>query len=376
MPEPLIPFKLYDSFITASSNEVSNTSELRRLISFLPPENLAIFTALIIHLNKLAKYVESNYMSESNIAIVFAPNLLRPEVESPEVFLGDARASTMLFTTIITDPMEYLSSRPTAGRTPATTQQFDYDAFVLKQGMDPLEVAHYMDFYQSQGMEEATAKQWAIYYISQQSSSATSSSTEAPPSSSTSSAHSSNPPRGMGPRSQSQPVIPAILPSRPLPTTTNEKVTPSRSVGSASLPSPTSTPPTTSPGVPRRPVPPSPTPTKRSLPIKRPPKTPTTGGPPTLRVSLSASPAAGVASRRPGRPPPPSISESSVVAKAPPRAARAAKSRLEQVRRTRSQSIAHLRKSVGGGDAMIKKMMEQYRNGDSSVLEHLQKQPK
>lgn len=50
-------------------------------------------------------------MGESNVAIVFAPNLLRPEVETPEVILGDARSATTLFMNIIRSPSQYFADR-------------------------------------------------------------------------------------------------------------------------------------------------------------------------------------------------------------------------------------------------------------------------
>lgn len=89
LPEPLVPFALYDSWIAAgrmhakSSSDKAVTGEaIRTLIKQLPEANKNTMVYLFDFLNDLASNSSVNLMVPNNIAIVFAPNLLRPETET------------------------------------------------------------------------------------------------------------------------------------------------------------------------------------------------------------------------------------------------------------------------------------------------------
>jgi len=96
MPEPLIPSSYYDILL---SPEVQQMSE-QALIPFLaeqlqkiPPVHkvllhyvLSFFTDVVAHSNK-------NMMTASNISIVFAANVIRPQVDTVESTLALPRVS-------------------------------------------------------------------------------------------------------------------------------------------------------------------------------------------------------------------------------------------------------------------------------------------
>jgi len=60
-------------------------------------------------LNKIHLNSQENLMKSSNLAIVFAPNLLRSLDESPEIVIGDSRLSTFLFIKFIEEPLTFFN---------------------------------------------------------------------------------------------------------------------------------------------------------------------------------------------------------------------------------------------------------------------------
>uniref|UniRef100_A0A672H3Y3 Rho GTPase activating protein 27 n=1 Tax=Salarias fasciatus TaxID=181472 RepID=A0A672H3Y3_SALFA len=84
LPEPLFPFSHFHKFIGAIKIPDYNTklSHIIELVQSLPPSNHDTMKLLFGHLNRLIKYGENNRMTAQNVAIVFGPTLLRPEMES------------------------------------------------------------------------------------------------------------------------------------------------------------------------------------------------------------------------------------------------------------------------------------------------------
>ncbi|CAN9508760.1 unnamed protein product [Ophioblennius macclurei] len=84
LPEPLFPFSHFQGFIGAIKHPDYNTKlyQINELVKNLPPSNHDTMKLLFGHLHRLIKCGENNRMTVQNVAIVFGPTLLRPEMES------------------------------------------------------------------------------------------------------------------------------------------------------------------------------------------------------------------------------------------------------------------------------------------------------
>lgn len=81
MPEPLLTYSLYDSFIAAQNEKDSakRVRYVRHLIKSLPEGNRETLKYLMAFLRRVEKYSDVNKMAIHNLATVFAPNLLKPQ---------------------------------------------------------------------------------------------------------------------------------------------------------------------------------------------------------------------------------------------------------------------------------------------------------
>ncbi|XP_075447649.1 rho GTPase-activating protein 9 isoform X5 [Ascaphus truei] len=83
LPEPLIPYSMFDQFLTAVQNpDIEERMEIiKELVRNLPKPNHATMKYMTSHLKRVMEHCESNRMSTQNIGIVFGPTLMRPEKE-------------------------------------------------------------------------------------------------------------------------------------------------------------------------------------------------------------------------------------------------------------------------------------------------------
>lgn len=89
MRAPLLTHELYDTFIAADdSSGDERLDNLRQAVALLPDFNSRVLHRLLVYLNRVAAHSEENFMTPQNLAIVFAPNLLRPKIESPLVLIS------------------------------------------------------------------------------------------------------------------------------------------------------------------------------------------------------------------------------------------------------------------------------------------------
>ena len=80
LPNPVCTFSLYDRFVSAvqSTDEDEERSyELRKVLGCLPKPNHRTLANLIRHLHRVSLHSDSTGMTAKNLAIVWAPNLLR-----------------------------------------------------------------------------------------------------------------------------------------------------------------------------------------------------------------------------------------------------------------------------------------------------------
>lgn len=78
LPNPLLTYQLYDKFVNAvQSEEEVRLLKLRDVVQQLPPPHYRTLEYLMLHLAKVAGHGGRTGMTPKNVAIVWAPNLLR-----------------------------------------------------------------------------------------------------------------------------------------------------------------------------------------------------------------------------------------------------------------------------------------------------------
>merc|ERR1719204_1027609 len=84
MKDPLIPFSFYQSFISTEfeKSEELRIKKIKGLMQRLPLLNRILLEELFRFLNYAMQFSTYSKMTEYNLAIVFAPNVLRPEIET------------------------------------------------------------------------------------------------------------------------------------------------------------------------------------------------------------------------------------------------------------------------------------------------------
>ncbi|KAM7370563.1 hypothetical protein PAMP_010098 [Pampus punctatissimus] len=87
LPEPLFPFSHFNKFISAIRISDYNVKVrcIYDLVKSLPSPNHDTMKLLFGHLRRVIQYGEDNRMTVQNVAIVFGPTLLRPEMESANI---------------------------------------------------------------------------------------------------------------------------------------------------------------------------------------------------------------------------------------------------------------------------------------------------
>jgi len=89
LPEPLLTFTHYDSFVLAT-----DVSRLRHILLEIPPENYKFLEQFIPFILQVAEHSAQNRMTISNLAVVFAPGLVRAEVETTELVMQVNQVNT------------------------------------------------------------------------------------------------------------------------------------------------------------------------------------------------------------------------------------------------------------------------------------------
>jgi hypothetical protein len=74
---------------------------IKKVLTFLPEQNMNILRILCRFLHELIQFETENKMNPTNLSIVFAPNLLRPEGNQLGLMLSDSAYSTGLMKTLI-----------------------------------------------------------------------------------------------------------------------------------------------------------------------------------------------------------------------------------------------------------------------------------
>uniref|UniRef100_A0A0X3QCF8 Rho-GAP domain-containing protein n=1 Tax=Schistocephalus solidus TaxID=70667 RepID=A0A0X3QCF8_SCHSO len=111
LPDSLIPKMMYSDFLTASRLESweRRLLSVQRLLGIMEcyvghPEyraHRATLRYLATHLARVASRQAVNRMTPYNLALVFAPNLVQPSEDTPELFIADSKFKIWLVETII-----------------------------------------------------------------------------------------------------------------------------------------------------------------------------------------------------------------------------------------------------------------------------------
>jgi hypothetical protein len=103
MHQPLLTFPLYREFISAgqAQNLQDKTNKSKAAIHHLPLSHKFIVDYLFNFLKQVSRKSEKNMMSANNLAIVFAPNLLKSSSENLATSMADNPASLAVIATLI-----------------------------------------------------------------------------------------------------------------------------------------------------------------------------------------------------------------------------------------------------------------------------------
>ncbi|XP_065098783.1 rho GTPase-activating protein 27 isoform X2 [Paramisgurnus dabryanus] len=87
LQEPLFPYNFFNEFISGikMADYYKKLSHMKNLVQHLPASNHDTMEALFRHLRKVIQHGDENRMTVQNVAIVFGPTLLKPEVETANI---------------------------------------------------------------------------------------------------------------------------------------------------------------------------------------------------------------------------------------------------------------------------------------------------
>ncbi|KAG0050826.1 hypothetical protein BGZ83_004411 [Gryganskiella cystojenkinii] len=100
--EPLMVYDFYPLFIAAADMEDYNEKlyRIKELVHSLPEANFNTLEYLMAHLGRIQDQYETTKMDSANLAICFAPNLLRQEVDDISSIINTGKQSSIIDTLI------------------------------------------------------------------------------------------------------------------------------------------------------------------------------------------------------------------------------------------------------------------------------------
>ena len=83
LPEPVCSYSLYSYLVRAVRSEAGRREEMmRQTVACLAPAHFTTLSHLLAHLHLLSQLSDRTGMTSRNLALVWAPNLLRPRHET------------------------------------------------------------------------------------------------------------------------------------------------------------------------------------------------------------------------------------------------------------------------------------------------------
>ncbi|XP_055281243.1 rho GTPase-activating protein 22 isoform X2 [Moschus berezovskii] len=119
LPEPVVPFARYEDFLNCAQlltkDEGEGTLELAKQVSSLPLVNYNLLRYICKFLDEVQSHSDVNKMSVQNLATVFGPNILRPQIEDPVTIMEGTSLVQHLMTILIRKHSQLFTSRTTEG---------------------------------------------------------------------------------------------------------------------------------------------------------------------------------------------------------------------------------------------------------------------
>jgi Rho-type GTPase-activating protein 1/2 len=101
LPTPLITYEVYDKLLDSAAWIVDNPSRcvglMRLAINELPPHHRDCLEVLVFHLARVVERERENLMTSLNVAVVFAPTVMRPESLAREMSDTQAKNQAVQF---------------------------------------------------------------------------------------------------------------------------------------------------------------------------------------------------------------------------------------------------------------------------------------
>lgn len=123
LPDPLMTYELYDSFLSAQAlrDRDQRLKSVQALIQspLMPPENRKTLARLVAHLRIVADNAEHNKMSLANLSIVFGPTLFRSVDDNPIKIMTDTPLLTGLVQCLIVEQQFIFNDKKPETEAPA-----------------------------------------------------------------------------------------------------------------------------------------------------------------------------------------------------------------------------------------------------------------
>jgi len=104
LPEPLFPeYSFWDVVrIMQIGDFEQRFAGIRKLVHSLPPPNYSLLKRLMEHLERVTDFEEHNHMTAANLAIVFAPNIIRAPGNDFGLTMSNMNSTTGVVKTLVT----------------------------------------------------------------------------------------------------------------------------------------------------------------------------------------------------------------------------------------------------------------------------------
>ncbi|XP_052426901.1 rho GTPase-activating protein 22 [Carassius gibelio] len=116
LPEPVVPFCKYEDFLTCAQilarDEDEGIQELGKLVTTLPAANYNLLKYICKFLDEVQSHENENKMGVQNLATVFGPNILRPNMEDPVAIMEGTSLVQHLMTLLISNHEHLYTEKP------------------------------------------------------------------------------------------------------------------------------------------------------------------------------------------------------------------------------------------------------------------------